>query len=124
MTASWTAWSKPWGTGEGPPAQYRAGSARSARERRRGHPHRRGYRPAGALARPRRGARANLPGLVPARPPEAVAVDGGRADARRAYQLLGRDPGPARAGGVSAARGRRTAGRGDSDPGTRHLGWE
>src|SRR5882724_6236492 len=107
MTASWTAWLKLCGkrealkdsltvAGSGKRERHVAGKctrgARHAGKRRRGGPDRRRDGPAGALAGPRRGARANLRGSVPARPPEAVALDGGRGGARRAHHVLGRDP--------------------------------
>src|SRR5256884_502392 len=93
-----------------------------ARQRRRRDSRRRGQRSHCALARPYRTTRAILRGPVPARLPEALALDRGRAPARRAHHVLGRNPRGARARRVSAARARRAPGRGDSDPGARHLG--
>src|SRR5207245_2678448 len=83
---------------------------------------RRGPRSRRAVARPRPSTGAILRGPVPARFPEAVAMDRGRAPARRAHHVLGRNPGRARARRVSPARARRAPGGGDSDPGARHLG--
>src|SRR6266704_1188190 len=129
MTASLRAWLRHWKereAGGGRRERHAAGKpapgSRHARERRRRDSRRRGHRSPCALARPCRSTRAILRGPVPARLPEAVALDRGRAPARRAHHVLGRNPRRARARRVSAARARRAPGGRDSDPGARYLG--